>query len=235
MASLRKGDFNGCPHEVLDSRDLKYYRNQPGYWWEPHQDSFSYRDHLPFARAGLAELIFFSCLTFLPALLSLWPLFRRGLQGPFSYLLLINALGLLVIGGLIVWFFRNPPRKIPQDPEAVVSPADGKIVTIEEIAHDEFIGGPAIMIGIFLSIFNVHTNRFPRTARVIGLRYQPGKCLNALRPESTRENERLTIRMQETAAPYRPLHMSQITGAIARRIVCWLKPGDTLNAGVCSA
>jgi phosphatidylserine decarboxylase len=88
-----------------------------------------------------------------------------------------------------------------------------------------------VQIGIFLSIFNVHINRAPVAGRVIGLKYKPGKYLNALRPESAKENEQLAVRMQETVAPYRRYVVRQITGAIARRIVCWLKPGDELNRG----
>ena len=136
-----------------------------------------------------------------------------------------------VLGFFIIWFFRNPRRRIPQAPGLVVAPADGKVVQIEEIAHDEFIGGPAIQIGIFLSIFNVHINRTPVSARVIGIRYRKGKFLNAMRPESSRENEQLAVRLEEATEPYRRMIVRQITGAIARRIVCWVKPGDELAAG----
>jgi phosphatidylserine decarboxylase len=143
----------------------------------------------------------------------------------------LTVTALTVIGLLIVWFFRNPPRRIPTGVGQIVSPADGQVVAIEEIEHDDFIGGPAVLIGVFLSIFNVHINRAPVAGRVIGLRYRPGKYLNALRPESARENEQLAVRIQETQAPYRRYIVRQITGAIARRIVCWLKPGDELARG----
>ena len=136
-----------------------------------------------------------------------------------------------MIGLLVIWFFRDPDREVPQAEGLVVSPADGKVVTITEIEHDEFIGGPAVEIGIFLSIFSVHLNRVPVESRIIGLVYKPGKCLNALRPESARENEHLAIRLEENAAPFRRMVVRQITGAIARRIVCWLKPGDELARG----
>ncbi len=136
-----------------------------------------------------------------------------------------------VLGLFIVWFFRNPRRDIPQAPGLVVSPADGKVVHIAEIEHDDFLGGPAVEIGIFLSIFNVHINRVPVAARVIGLRYRKGKFLNALRPESARENEQLAVRIEESTAPHRRMIVRQITGAIARRIVCWVKPGDELAPG----
>ena len=86
-------------------------------------------------------------------------------------------------------------------------------------------------IGIFLSIFNVHVNRSPVAARVIGLSYSPGKFLNALRPRSARENEQLAVRLQENTPPYRRMIVRQIAGAIARRIVCWVKPGDELQRG----
>lgn len=231
MAESRKGDFNGCPHEVLDPRDLKFYRNQGGYYWEPQDDPFRWRDNLPFARVGLAELLVFSLLTFGTSALLTAVNVRLELQGVLRTLVWIAvALGIMK-GLLIVWFFRNPNRVVPQEAGSVVSPADGKIVLIEELAHDEFIGGPAVQIGIFLSIFNVHINRVPIAARIIGLRYQPGKYLNALRPESARENEQLILRIEGTATSHRRMIVRQITGAIARRIVCWLKPGDELVIG----
>ena len=112
----------------------------------------------------------------------------------------------------------------------MIAPADGRVVAIEEI-YDEFVQGPAVRIDIFLSVFNVHVNRLPCDARVIGLSYRPGRFTNALRPAASRENEQLEIRLEETAAPHRPLIVRQIAGAIARRIVCWLAPGDTAQRG----
>lgn len=233
MAATRKGDHNACPHDVLDPRDLKFYRNQGGYYWDAADDPFRWRDRLPFARAGLAELLTFNALTFGPAaglaaLLVAAP-DLLPLAGLIAAWLVI--VGLAVCGGLVVWFFRNPRRDIPAEPGLVVSPADGLVVEVEELAHDEFIGGPAVKIGIFLSIFNVHVNRTPVAVRVIGIKYRRGKFLNALRPESARENEQLSVRLQETAAPFRRYVVTQITGAIARRIVCWVKPGDELARG----
>lgn len=233
MAALRKGDFNGCPHEVLDPRDVKFYRNQGGYYWDAKDDPFRWRDRLPFARAGLAELLVFSAITFLPAaaIVAVLAIYGDEIALPLRAIGGLAATALAVVGILIVWFFRNPPRRIPVEPGLVVSPADGKIVEIDDLDHDEFVGGPAVRIGIFLSIFSVHINRAPVAGRVIGLRYQPGKYLNALRAASARENEQLAVRMQETEFPYRRYVVRQITGAIARRIVCWLKPGDDLVRG----
>ena len=231
MAATRKGDCNGCPHEVLDPRDLKFFRNQPGYSWEAADDPFRWRDKIPFARAGLAELLVFSLMTFGPALALVAWLTRGDVGTALQVAGWLAVATLTVIGGLIVWFFRSPPRRIPTETGLVVSPADGKVVAIDELDFDEFVGGPAVQIGIFLSIFNVHINRAPVAGRVIGVRYKPGKYLNALRPESARENEQLSVRMQEVASPYRRYVVRQITGAIARRIVCWLKPGDELTRG----
>ncbi|MFV0446444.1 MAG: phosphatidylserine decarboxylase family protein [Planctomycetaceae bacterium] len=231
MEALRQGDRNPCPHPVLDPRDLKFYRNQPGWHWKPEDDPFRWRDRIPFARAGLAELLFFSVLFFGSAGLLAWLASSRGDTGVGGVALWLLVDALLVIGALIVWFFRDPERPIPTDPNLVVSPADGTVSSIDEIPHDEFIGGPAVQVGLFLSIFNVHINRSPAASRVIGLSYRKGKFLNALRPESARENEQLAIHLQGTTAPGRPMIVRQIAGAIARRIVCWLKPGDELAAG----
>jgi phosphatidylserine decarboxylase len=218
MARLRKGDVNVCPFEVVDPRDVKFYRNLGGYFWSPEDDPFIWRDRLWFARVGLTELWLISGAFFTVAIGLMW-VFRPLAAVP------------LVLGLCIVWFFRNPRRKIPQEEGVVVSPADGKVVLIEEVEHDEYIGGPALLVGIFLSVFNVHINRSPVAARVIGLTYRKGKFLNAMLPESARENERLTVRLEETAVPHRRMIVRQIAGLIARRIVCWVKPGDDLGAG----
>jgi len=229
MAVCRKGGFNPCPHEVLDPRDLKFYRNQGGWHWDLKDDPFAWRDRLPFARVGLAEL-FLMCGSATVATLGFawWANQSTGALRVFAILLSVTC---AVICGLIAWFFRNPRRISPPAPGLIMSPADGKITDIEEIAFDDYLGGPAKKIGIFLSIFNVHINRAPIAGRVVGLRYRPGKYLNALRPESARENEQLAIMLEENQAPFRGMIVRQITGAIARRIVCWLKPGDELGRG----
>ena len=233
MAALRKGTFNGCPHEVLDPRDVKFFRNQGGYYWEPKDDPFQWRENLPFVRVGLAELFVLTPLVFGVVLALVFGLirFEEFLPSLIRYVGWFTVAFGAFIGCVVVWFFRNPKRTIPTQRGLIVSPADGTITDIEEIAHDEFIDGPAIKVGIFLSVFNVHINRTPIAGRVIGLRYRKGKYLNAMRPESARENEQLAVRIQESQAPYRRFVVRQITGAVARRIVCWLKPGDELQRG----
>lgn len=228
MESCRQGSFNPCPHPVLDPRDLKFYRNQGGYYWKLEDDPFTWRSKLPFARDGLAELLLMGGGWLAATVLLGW---LASIQsGAVMVVLWLLATTCGVFTALIVWFFRNPNRKIPTDPDLVVAPADGTISDIEQIEHDDFIGGPALKVGIFLSIFNVHINRSPVACRVIGLKYQPGKYLNALRPESARENEQVAVLIQADGSN-RPMIVRQITGAIARRIVCWVKPGDTLSAG----
>ncbi|MCH1495874.1 MAG: phosphatidylserine decarboxylase, partial [Rubripirellula sp.] len=96
--------------------------------------------------------------------------------------------------------------------------------------------GKCVQFGIFLSIFNVHANRASLPGRVVAVRYRPGKMLNALRPESARENENLDVvlvdneEIQSNEQP-RKFRIRQITGQFARRIVCWVRPGDILNRG----
>lgn len=230
MRQTRRGDENRCPHEVIDPRDVKFYRNQGGYWWAAEDDPFTWRDRIPFARSGLAELLISSLVCFGGGGLLSTGLMSMEVSPPVIIGWLVVAT-LFVIGGLIVWFFRNPTRTIPDGLGTVVSPADGKIVTIEHIEHDDFVDGPAVLVGIFLSIFNVHINRAPIPSRVIGLTYKRGKFLNALKAESVKENEQLEVRLQSTQWPQYRMRLRQISGAIARRIVCWLKPGDDVDVG----
>lgn len=216
MDDLRQGTTSGCPHEVLDPRDLKYYRNQGDMHWE--DDPFTWRNHLPLVRVGLGELVIMgSTMLALTAILA-W------LYWPVAWIPLLPL-------AFLLWFFRDPHRAIPSKPRQVVSPADGRIFSVREIEYDDFLGGPAVVIDIFLSVFNVHINRVPVAGRVVGLSYRQGKFLNALRPEAARENESLEVRLEEVEPPCRAYRVRQITGAIARRIVCWVKPGEHLPRG----
>ncbi len=218
MAALRRGDAAGAPHEILDPRDLKYCQNRCRCDWDPADDPFRRRDRLPLARWGLAELQLMG-----------WPLLAITILLAATYWYLAPVPAVLLC--LIVYFFRDPPRAIPTDPGLLVAPADGKVVEITRLPHDEFIGGPAVRIGIFLSIFNVHLNRAPAESRVIALRYTPGRFLNALNLKSAIQNENTWIGLEEEAPPHRRLIVRQISGTIARRIVCGLRPGEVLVRG----
>jgi phosphatidylserine decarboxylase len=219
MAQLRQGDPAGAPHEVLDPRDLKYCRNLCTCYWEPQHDRFHWRDRIGFARWGLAELQLMG-----------YPLLALtvGLAlSPWWYL----AIPVGIVLALVVYFFRDPPRAVPTGTDLLVSPADGLVTEVTQLAHDDYIGGPAVRIGIFLSIFNVHLNRAPCRARVIRLRYTPGGFMSATRKESVLTNENMWIGLEAEDAPHRRMVVRQIAGMFARRIVCPLRPGDVLARG----
>ncbi|MCD4727578.1 MAG: phosphatidylserine decarboxylase [Pirellulales bacterium] len=219
MAALRRGDTDGAPHEVLDPRDLKYCRNRCRCDWDPADDPFRRRRRLWLTHWGMAEMQLMG-----------WPLLAAAVVLAFTPVWYLAAVPLIVLCWLVS-FFRDPPRRIPAEPGLLVAPADGKVVDITRLEHDEFIGGPAVRIGIFLSIFNVHLNRAPAESRAIELRYLPGDFLNALNPRSAERNESTWIGLEEESPPHRRMVVRQISGAIARRIVCDLRPGEVLTRG----
>ncbi len=219
MGHLRRGEPTGVPHEVLDPRDLKFFCNQTDCHWDRADDPVRWRERIPFARWGLAELQLMG-----------WPLLAATVALAISSIwFLAPVSGALLC--LIVWFFRDPPRRVPQEPGLLVSPADGKIVEITQLDHDEFVGGPAVRIAIFLSLFNVHVNRAPCAARVLRLRYSPGRFMSATNPDCAIHNENMWIGLEEEVAPHRRFSMRQIAGAVARRIVCDLRPGQVVERG----
>ena len=136
----------------------------------------------------------------------------------------------LSVAGLLfacfcAFFFRNPERSTPKDPQKIFSPGDGRVLSVERE------GGPdsGETIRIFLSIFNVHIQRAPCSGTIEEIRYQPGTFLMAMKP-GARQNERNMVRI---AAEGRAdsIEVEQIAGLIARRIRCWVKKGDRLRAG----
>jgi len=112
--------------------------------------------------------------------------------------------------------------------DALISPADGTVTQVETVEEPNF--GPALRVSIFLSVFNVHVNRVPRAGTVTAVRYFRGEYLDARHAECHVRNEQLWIDFAE-AGTGRPIRVKQISGAIARRIVCKLKPGDEVRAG----
>jgi len=139
---------------------------------------------------------------------------------------------LLVVLGWAVSYFRNPKRIIPDDPALLLAPADGTISDIEQV-HEPALGpDPVVRIGIFLSIFNVHINRMPCAVRVKSVTYKPGKFLNALEGvQAGKLNESNNLLLERIQPPCEPLLLRQISGAIARRIVCEAAENQTFTAG----
>jgi phosphatidylserine decarboxylase len=136
------------------------------------------------------------------------------------------AAAILVFLALFVfYFFRDPERVIPSDPGAVVSPADGRIVVITD---EELAGRPGKRISIFLAIWNVHVNRSPAAGTVTRMEYRPGKFLAAMVAPASAENEQNVISLSTASGE---MMFKQIAGLIARRVVCWKKPGDVVQRG----
>jgi len=139
-----------------------------------------------------------------------------------------------ILAVLLVWvlyFFRDPHRKIPSEKHLILAPADGTITDIETVEQESYIGGPAIRIGIFLSIFNTHINRAPCDVKVESLTYKKGRYKNAANPASGKTNESNALALVRRDVPGDKLIVRQISGAIARRIVCEAKEGESLQAG----
>lgn len=126
------------------------------------------------------------------------------------------------------YFFRNPKRAVPRSEGRILSPADGVVREIRTVDADPFIGGPAVRLSIFLSIFNVHLNRSPVAGRVFMRHYRPGKYIPAFKSHASEVNERNLVGIESAAGP---VLVTQITGFLARRIVCWAQTGDFLEQG----
>lgn len=130
---------------------------------------------------------------------------------------------------IILQFFRSPFLDITQNENAVLCPADGKVVVIEETTETEYLKDKRIQVSVFMSPVNVHVNRNPISGVVKYFKYHPGKYLVAWHPKSSTENERTTV-VTETSAGV-PILFRQIAGALARRIVWYVKEGDKVEQG----
>ncbi|MDY0042754.1 MAG: phosphatidylserine decarboxylase family protein [Desulforhabdus sp.] len=169
--------------------------------------------HIPFAREGVPYVAASAFVTLITAIIGPWLL---------AWLFLFVTL-------LVGHFFRDPQRVIPTGESDVVAPADGRIVSIENVRGNRFINGPCVKISIFLSVFDVHVNRIPYSGVVQGIQYQKGKYRAANLPRAGSENEQswLWIRTDSEV----DLVVVQVAGLIARRIVCWPTLGDRVVRG----
>lgn len=132
---------------------------------------------------------------------------------------------LLFLGLFVLFFFRDPQRTPPQDPDTIVSPADG---TVMEIVDEHLNGNPGRRISVFLSIFDVHVNRSPVAGRITAIEYRTGKFYAAMRGKASAENEQNSFHVQSERGE---VVFKQIAGWIARRIVVWKAVGDSVLRG----
>lgn len=140
----------------------------------------------------------------------------------------IGITGILLLS-FILFFFRNPGRKINADQSIVYAPADGKIIAIEEVLETEFLNRKCIKVSLFMSIWNIHVNRYPVTGEIAYTKYHPGKYLVAHHPKSSELNEHQTVVIEKPGGT--EIMVKQIAGTVARRIVCYAKQGQHVEQG----
>ncbi|MGD9951462.1 MAG: phosphatidylserine decarboxylase [Burkholderiales bacterium] len=128
----------------------------------------------------------------------------------------------------VLQFFRDPPREVPDDPHAVVSPADGRVVAVEK-ARDPWLEREALKISVFMNVFNVHSNRSPVDGAVQKVWYHAGRFLNAALDKASLDNERNALWLRTRAGM--DVTCVQIAGLVARRILCYVGPGAELQRG----
>lgn len=138
------------------------------------------------------------------------------------------SIPLWIIFIFVLQFFRDPARVIPQDADAVLSPADGRVIKVER-TQDPYGEREAILVSVFMNVFNVHSNRSPVDGRVEKVEYFPGKFVNADLDKASSENERNAVVL--TTPDGQTVTFVQVAGLIARRILCYIKAGDMLTRG----
>lgn len=155
--------------------------------------------------------------------------FNAWMQGLWYYGPVIGAgLAITLLGVGMMLFFRDFPREITAAPNEVVSPADGTVVAIEDLESSPHYDGPSRRISIFMSVFNAHVNRAPFECTVREVLYAPGSYKNAMRPDSSKINESNAIWLD---TPKGAMTVRQISGAVARHIVCAAEAGMRLEKG----
>lgn len=167
----------------------------------------------PIAREGYPFILFCGFITLICSIL--------GYQ--------IATLAGLLTTTFVTSFFRDPSRTPPEDKDAVVCPADGKVIVIEELFDDRFLQQQVIKISIFMNVFNVHVNRIPFPGTVKNIRFKPGRFYSADKDKAALHNEYCAVTIAtESGSQY---GVVQVAGLIARRIVCWAEQGDKVAGG----
>ena len=174
---------------------------------------------LPITRHGLREIVIGSIILAVIA----------GGLGFFHWSLTLLVLPVWI---WLLSFFRDPERKLPAEQHTMVSPADGTVSDIMELDHIPELNGPGVRVGIFLSVFSVHINRAPCDGKVLAVNYKKGKFINAMSHNNASEHNESNTVVIGDAADGRPIAVvKQIVGLIARRIICTVQPGNTLERG----
>lgn len=169
---------------------------------------------MKFAREGIPFVIGLGLVTLVVGLLGYWWI----------------GLALLVFTLAVASFFRDPEREIPQDDQAIVSPADGRVVAVDAEARAETMPEERFQrVAIFMSPANVHVNRVPVDGEVYAVKHTAGRFLAAYNERSSHENERNEVALRDRRG--RPLVMVQVAGLLARRIICHLRPGQQVERG----
>lgn len=159
-----------------------------------------------------------------------WPYVGLTLAAAIAVTIFAGAWSLpfWVIAVFVLQFFRDPPRRVPAEAGIVISPADGRIVVVE-MTQDPYANREALKISVFMNVFNVHSNRAPVDGKIESVQYFPGKFVNADLDKASIENERNALVI--TAASGQTVTCVQVAGLIARRILCYVKPGEVLKRG----
>lgn len=176
------------------------------------------REGLPFLMAGLVSVVV------------LWSVLEVGpWQGRWARLT-VSILVVLALAFTLftAYFFRDPDRVVPDEPGLVVAPADGRVLSVEEVDEPTYMGGRALRITIFLNVFNVHVQRSPVSGVVRHYEYRPGEYLVAWEPKASELNEQASLGIE---TPEGPVLVRQIAGLVARRIVTRPREGDTVERG----
>ena len=141
----------------------------------------------------------------------------------------VFALSGLGVTFFICYFFRDPDRIVPNHSGAVVSPADGRVISVEPVDESPFFHETCLKISIFMSVFNVHVNRIPYEGSVKDVRYYPGKFFTANLDKASKQNEQNAILLETDSG--RTICVVQVAGLIARRIICRIQEGDAVARG----
>ena len=171
-------------------------------------------NRLPLAREGFPFIFIGIGVTVIFALL-----------GWITFIIITNVITIFVI-----YFFRDPERHHLEEKNAVLTPADGRILEVKHVDEkDSPLGQPSIKVSIFMNVFNVHVNRIPIKGTIKKISYHPGKFLSADLDKASEQNENNRVTLE--TADGREILVIQIAGLVARRIACWINKGDTVKTG----